>query len=291
MPVNPFKPGRAKFHIELDKPDGPYFPGQDVEVQITLIPEKDLHIDKLWCGLRGWERITTEDLDGYSTHWSTVDDYVSRETIRTNFDLQAGVQCTFRLRLWIPKDAFPPAEGISISAGWDIEVHLDLGFKRDIMSKAALPLVVPPAGENAGEGEYGDPSHPEKVDMRLRLPTLEFIEGTAVEGTLIVEPLKGFNANEARIQLLRVELGHSSRVRTNHTIRVESLKLGGKAHLNPGELYNFPFSFNIPVQKCPSRSTQGTTITYILQGVLSRRLRKDYCVDAEITLYEGQVGE
>jgi len=292
MPVNPFKPGGANIQIVLDKPDGPYFLGDYVEVEICLSPDKDLHIDELWCGLHAWERITTEDSDGYSTNWSTVDEYVTRETLRANFDLQAGVQRTFRLRLWIPKDAFPPAEGISISAGWDIEAHLDLAEgKRDIVGKTALPLVVPPSGENVGEGEYGDASHPDEVDMRLRLPALDYSEGTAVEGALIVEPLKGFNANEVRIQLLRVELGHGSRVRTNHTIRIDQHKLEGKVRFIPGGIQNFPFSFDIPIQNSPSRSTRSATITYILQGVLSRRFRKDYCVDAEISLYGGEAGD
>jgi hypothetical protein len=124
--------------------------------------------------------------------------------------------------------------------------------------------------------------------MHLRLPALEFIEGAKIEGTLVVKPHKGFNANQVRIQLLRKELGHGTRVRTKHTIRIEQLKLEGKVRLNPGELYSFPFSFEIPIQNCPSRSTRSTTINYILQGVLSRRLRADYCVDAGITLYGGQ---
>ena len=74
MPVNPFKPGGANIEIELDKPDGPYFPGDHVEIVITLKPEKDLHVDTLWCGMHAWERITTEDSDGYSTQWTTVDE-------------------------------------------------------------------------------------------------------------------------------------------------------------------------------------------------------------------------
>jgi hypothetical protein len=290
MPVNPFKPGGANIHIELDKPDGPYHPGDAVEVQITLIPEKDLHIDELWCGMRGWERITTEDADGYSTTWSTVDDLSTRETIRTNFGLQAGVRRAFHLRLWIPRDAFPPAEGVSISAGWDIEAHLDLGFKRDIAGKAALPLVVPLADMPASEGEFGESSHPDVVNMRLRLPALEYIEGTKIQGELVIEPHKGLKTNQVRIQLLRKEMGHGGRVRTNHTIRIEQLQLGGKARFNPGDLYRFPFSFELPIQNCPSRSTRSTTISYILQGVLSRRLRVDYCVDADITLYGGREG-
>ena len=290
MPVNPFKPGGANIQIELDKPDGPYRPGEDVEIQITLTPEKDLHINELWCGMRGWERITTEDADGYSTTWNTVDDYAARETISTNFDLQAGVLRTFQLRLWVPRDAFPPAEGVSISAGWDIEAHLDLGLKHDIAGKAGLPLVVPPPGAQVSEGEYGGPSHPDAVDMRLRLPTLEYVEGTKMEGTLLVQPHKGINANQIRIQLVRKEMGHGARVRTSHTIRTEQLKLEGKVRLNPGELFCFPFSFELPIQNCPSRSTRSTTIDYILQGVLSRRLRVDYCVDAGITLYGGQTG-
>jgi hypothetical protein len=124
--------------------------------------------------------------------------------------------------------------------------------------------------------------------MRLQLPGLEFSEGEVIEGELAVEARKGINTNEVRIQLLRKELGHGRRVRTSHTIRVKQLKLAGKARLKAGGSYAYPFKFEIPIQKCPSRSTPSATISYILQGVLNRRLRRDVCVDVPVTLYSSQ---
>jgi hypothetical protein len=63
--------------------------------------------------------------------------------------------------------------------------------------------------------------------------------------------------------------------------------LAGKTRFQPGLEADLPFHFPIPVMGCPTRRTASSTVIYTLQGVLSRRLRRDYTVGTETWLYAG----
>lgn len=286
MRLNLFKPGGAQILIELDKPDGPYYPGDGVLVKFSILAEKNLRVERLWCGLHAWERVNTEDVDGYSTSWETVNNWVARHILRENFDLASGATTQHSLRLWVPNDAFPPALGIFITAGWDIEVHIELTQRKsDISTKIALPLVVSPPDKRQQPGQYGDSSQSELLKMELGLPRLTFLEGRQIIGSLRLQLNKPLRISQAHLELWRQECVQSPNVGGYQKVRIKQLKLGGHRNFTSGEDYTYPFIFRVPVQNCPSRQTESTTITYFLRGVLVRRFRKDLFVEAEIFLY------
>lgn len=284
-PINPFKPDGAQIKIDLDRPHGPYNPGDEAEILVTLLGEKDLHVDRFWCGLRSWEQVTTEDSDGYSTNWKTMDELEAEQVLAENFDIASGAMRTFRMRFWIPKDAYPPCKGIYINGGLQVQTRLELGLRRTIDQKIELPLVVPLPAEGSPEGEYGVSSRPDAVDMLLWLPGLEFLEGGVIEGRLTILGREKITAKEVRLQLLRVEHGHGSRVRTKHSLKIESKQVAGRTQVSPGRRSEFSFKFNLPQMGCPTRVTPSADINYIFQGVLNRRWKADYTVDVPIRIY------
>lgn len=124
--------------------------------------------------------------------------------------------------------------------------------------------------------------------MRLRLPSLEWVEGDTIEGRLTIAPKKTFDASEVRVQLVRREKVHMPRFKSSSTDWIDRVSLADKTRFQQGQAVELPFSYPIPVLGCPSRQTEATTVTYSLRASLGRRLKKDYTVEVEIDLYNGR---
>ena len=288
MPISFLGGGGAEIAIELDRPGGPYYPGEVIHAAITLASEKETKISGFHAGLLAWELSISEDSDGQTSRRKTVDEMVAGETLIDEMALAAGFRGTYQVDLQIPGDAFPAYASSSIRSGWLVKATVDRGFKKDVTAEVELPLVVPPPGEHAQPGEVGEASHPDTADMRLWLPSLEWVEGETIEGQLLIRPRKSFDAGEVRVHLQRQEKVHAPRYKSSSTDWIDRVVLAGKTRFQPGQEVDLPFSFPIPVMGCPTRRTESTTVVYTLQAALSRRLRKDYTVGTEIWLYNGR---
>jgi hypothetical protein len=259
-----------------------------IHAVITLDSEKETKISGLRVGLVAWELSLTEEEEGPPTRRTTVDKWVASETLVDETTLTAGFHGTYNVDLSIPSDAFPPYASSSLTSAWLVKATADRAFKKDAAFEARLPLVVPPPGEHAQAGEVGEASEPEAVDMRLWLPSLEWVEGETIEGRLLVRPRKGFDANEVRVDLKRQEKVHvPGYKRTTTSPSIARVVLAGKTRFQPGQQTDLSFRFPIPAMGCPTRSTASSTVIYTLQVALSRRLRKDYTASTEIWLYNG----
>jgi hypothetical protein len=93
---------------------------------------------------------------------------------------------------------------------------LDVGKRSDINEYVTIPLLVSPRMSGAQAGKYGDASHPDKGEMHLQLPRLEWIEGESVKGVLSVAPRETLNVKEIRVQLTRQQRVHAKRVSIKH---------------------------------------------------------------------------
>jgi hypothetical protein len=287
MPIS-FLGGGAEIAIELDRPGGPYYPGDVIQTAVTVTSEKESKISGFHVGLLAWELSISEDSEGNTSRRQTVDETVAGETLIDEMTLAAGFRGTYQVDLPIPADAFPPYASSSIRSGWLVKATVERGFKKDTTVEVEVPLVVPPPGEHAQPGEYGEASHPGEADMRLWLPGLEWVEGETIEGRLVIKPVKAIDAGEVRVHLRRQEKVHVPRYKGSSTDWIDRVVLAGKTRFQAGQEVGLPFSFPIPVMGCPTRRTESTTVTYTLQAALSRRLRKDYTVGTEIWLYNGR---
>jgi hypothetical protein len=287
MPIG-FGKSAAEIAIELDRPEGPYYPGDVIRATIHLESQKELKIAGFSAGLVAWELIISEDSEGSKSKRSTLDEVVAGETLIEGMTLAAGFQGTDQVELPIPADAFAPYASSSIRGGWSVRATLDGGRKKGTSAEVDLPLVVPPPGERAQPGEVGESSHPGDVEMRLWLPSLEWIEGETVEGRLLITPRKKFDAGEVRLQLQRQEKMQAPRYKGSNTDWIDRVVLAGKTRFQPGQVTELPFEFPIPAMGCPSRRTEATTVTYTLRASLTRRLRKSFTATTEIWIYNGR---
>jgi len=281
--------GGAKIAVELDRRAGPYYPGDVIHAAITLDSEKEVKISGLRVGLLAWEVSLIEEEEGPPSRRNTMDEMVAAVTLIDETTLAAGFHGNYQVDLPIPGDAFPPYASSSLRSGWLVKATVDRGFRKDATYQVDLPLLVPPPGEHAQAGEVGEASEPETVDMRLWLPSLEWVEGETIEGRLLIRPRKGFDAGEVRVDLKRQEKVHVPGYKHGSTYpSIDRVVLAGKTRFQPGQEADLPFRFPIRAMGCPTRRTASSTVVYTLQAVLSRRLRKDCTVHTEIWLYNGR---
>lgn len=287
MPISFGEPA-ASLSLELDRPEGPYYPGDVIRATVWLESQKGTSAKLFRVGLWAWEQCIQEDSEGSDTKWDALSEFVAVETLLQDWELAPGFRQSYEVALRIPEQAFPPYHSSSIRSGWLVRALLDRGLKKDINLDFALPLIVPPPGLKAQPAEGGEASHPQEVEMRLRLPSLEWVEGDTIEGRLTIAPKKTFDASEVRVQLVRREKVHMPRFKSSSTDWIDRVSLADKTRFQQGQAVELPFSYPIPVLGCPSRQTEATTVTYSLRASLGRRLKKDYTVEVEIDLYNGR---
>lgn len=285
MPIGLLKGNGASINIQLDRREEPYNPGDPILVDITLHTEKELKIRQFRIGLLAWEQFTQEDDEGSETTRSTFNEYIEEDMLIENETLTAGLSRNFNLSWRIPEDAFPPYSSGLIGSGYKVEAVIDLGFKRDIRNQVPVRLVIPPPGIEIHPGEYGEISHPKAVDMRLWLPRLEWAEGESIDGKLLISPKEKIGATGVRLQINREQRIHAPRFKINHSDVVSRDQVYGKIKFESGRSHEFPFSLSVPEAGAPSRKTDATTVTYKVEGIISRRLRRDFKVITDIHVH------
>lgn len=279
----------TKVAVELDRPAGPYYPGDVIHATVTLDSEKETQISELRVGLLAWEVSFVEGDNGSGSRHVTVDETVAQQTLMGETTLAAGFHETYQVDLPILADAFPPCASPSLESNWRLKATADLRHKVDVNASVRVLLVVPPPGEHAQAGEVGESSEPGTVDLRLWLPGLEWVEGETIEGRLLIRPRKGFDVGEVRVDLRREEKIHASRYKHSTTYpSIDRVVLAGKTRFEAGQQVDLPFRLPIREMGCPTRRAASSTVVYTLQATLSRRLRKNYTVGTEIWLYNGR---
>ena len=285
MPIGFLQGNGASINIQLDRREEPYCPGDPILVDISLQTEKELKTRQFRVGLLAWEQFTQEDSEGDETTRSTINEYIEEKILLDNEILQSGISRNFSLSWKIPENAFPPYSSGLIGSGYQVEAVINLGLKRDIREQVPVRLVIPPPGIEIHPGEFGEISHPKTVDMRLWLPRLEWAEGESIDGKLIISPKEKIGATGVRLQINREQRVHAPRFKINHSDVVGKDQVYGKIKFESGRTHEFPFSLIIPEAGAPSRKTDATTVTYRVEGIISRRLRRDFKVNTEIHIH------
>ena len=274
--------------IELDRPSGPYYPGDVVQATIALQSEKEMKVRKASAGLvllEDYEYTYAKAKGGHHHGSDTVEDFRSFKDLLEGGAIPAGVQ-TYHLDCKIPANAPAPYRGQITKNRWLVRASLDRERAIDIHREVELPLVVPPPGKSIEPGEYGETEHSDEAELRFWLPRLEWVEGETVEGKLLVRPTANFGVSEVRLELLRQEYvprndGHT------HIFTEGEVKLADKVEFWPAHHVEYSFAFPLPKQGCPTRRTDHSRVTWSLKATLARRLRKDAIVSVEVYVYNG----
>jgi hypothetical protein len=286
---NFLKGTKVEIMLKLDKPDGIYFPGENVDITIDITPTEDLKLRNAYVRLVGtelyWYRsYDTNDIESSREIdiWGEEVLFVNEETILSETVLPKDVCQHFSLQMQLPSDALPSFNASILRVVWKIEVKIDRHLAKDIHAETGLHVRLPGGVHPTQPGDYDQFEQPEEAKMSFRLPGLELEAGEALSGELCILPHKDFEG-QPRVELVRNE--GVSREQGNYGGDKIVAELAGITHFVTGQPQTFPFQLLIPADGPPTIQTPHGAINWSLRGVVDRRLHPDVVVVQNVLVY------
>ncbi len=289
------KGGKARVSVELDRPSAPYVPGETIHAKVIVQGEKDLKIQNGRVALvyrEEYERRYQDrdtDSQGHTTHtsrkdWETDEQAVWQHQFLEETTIRGGSNQTFEFAMPLPQNAPPTLEGGKILRGqWLVKTTLDRKLAGDVEDKRETFVFHLPTGRMGGAGTYGYSNEPVDAEMQLVLSNKEFALGETITGELIIRPKKEFDVTEIRVETARQE--RVPQDEGNEHNENKAVKLAGGVKLAAGQELKYPFQLSLSTGSPITARTRHGSITWLLRGVLARRMRGDTHVEEEIFVF------
>ena len=276
---------KADVQVSLDRESA--LPGDTVEAAIRILGgRKDLGIQEGRLELVYENEYTYRHRAGYGdSRHTTTTKATDRSVVDSRRFLEAGAIASdtpfeATASLTIPATAPPSAEGKITKVRWKVVATLARPHARDVHGEAPL-VVLSPAGATLDAPEvetHGD------VELSFRLDREHFGPGDTVHGVLVATPLQACEANEFRVDLVRHEdvprkLGNTEDVEEGTAL------LESDVRLSLGAPREWPFQFQLPAVVVPCLQTERSRVTWLLKGIGSRRIRRDYRITQPIDVH------
>lgn len=290
------KGGKVTLNVEIDRPSGPYHPGETVKATATLDTSRELKVRSGRAALIRQEEYEysyeSTDSDGdtsYDTMWSQDRTVMDQQEFLGETVFPAGTQEIYHFTFTLPLTAQPTGSGSIFRLNWLVEITLDRKMAGDVNGEAEVVVVSTPPGQAIAQGEYGQgqSDEPDQAELTFLLPGQEWLPGQTLTGELRIYPHKSFTANEIRLELVQYENVPYDQGNTDETTIVE-VKLADKTQFNPDEPLSCPFQLALPADMVPSTAGDWGAITWYLRGILARTLRSDTHGETEIMVYSGR---
>jgi hypothetical protein len=289
------KGANAQLNVTIDRPVGPYFPGDTVRATVSAKADKDFKFQQGRVALLYSERYEyrKREYDSEDHRWetnsfnSTEEHEIRRELILPEGLLKANAPQTWTFEWQIPPDAPPTHAGKILQIRWMVKATLDRKLMKDVNASAEFPVLSVPRGERVNAGEFGTANSPGDAQMFIGLPKEEWSEGETMQGKLIVRPQKEFDVTEVRVELQRVENVPQDEGNTN-TVSVNKIRVAPGTKYRAGEAQDYPFTFQLPATTTPTIRAPHGSVSWLLKGTLARRLRSDFEVQEEIVVYSAE---
>jgi hypothetical protein len=108
--------------------------------------------------------------------------------------------------------------------------------------------------------------------------------GDVLHGTLVATPLQACRATEVRVALVRREDVPRNDGNTKEVEEAAAI-LDGEVDLSLGAPREWPFELQLPAVVVPCLATKHSRVTWLLKGIGSRRLRRDYRVTQPLDVH------
>lgn len=182
--------------------------------------------------------------------------------------------------LTVPADAVPSAEGEITKVRWRVVATLARPHAMDVHRRAPLTVLSRPAAAlEAPEVETRD-----DLELSFRLDRERFGPGDVLHGTLVATPLQACRAGEVRVALVRREDVPRNDGNTKEVEEAAAI-LESDVSLSLGAQREWPFELRLPAVVVPCLVTEHSRVTWLLKGIGSRRMRRDYRVTQPLDVH------
>ena len=278
-----------KVDVQVELDHDTVVPGDKIGAAVRVVSSKDVDIEEGRLELvyeNEYEyRSTTGTGSNRSTSTYTATARVVEDHVRfvEASALTAGTSYDQTESLTLPDDAPPSGEGKITKVRWKVVATLARHHARDIHGEARLTVLSPAGGEvDAPETETrGD------CEFAFRLDRTSFGPGDTVNGVLVANPLQACEMNEVRVELVR----HEDVPRDDgnqEDVTETDVTLDGGVSLSLGAPREWPFQLRLPETVVPCLETPQSSVTWLLKGIGSRRMRPDYRVTQPVDVHTAQ---
>lgn len=193
--------------------------------------------------------------------------------------------------LLVPPDAPPTVyepEGFGEVLTWEVRAILD---RRMAVDPDATVKVHVASFESQYAHWAGSPplakSH--EVPMGLdQLSTRVLRPGEQITGVLTINPQESAKARTVRVQLERRRTDTPDNMKQTET--AQQVELARDVKLEAGQPLQYPFQIPLPEGSPPTFAAAKSYMHWYLEGIIDRKLRSDFVVEAEIVVYTGAPG-
>lgn len=194
---------------------------------------------------------------------------------------------THTFTLTFPPDVPPSAhepEGFGDMVRWEVRAILDRRMAFDPDAKQVVTVHSRPE-QYAWQAQSPPVAKSADVPMGLDLATRFLRPGDVVAGTLTISPSESVKARSIRIQLERRRTDVPDGIERTETL--PGVELSGPADLEAGQTYRFPFDGGLVQGVPPTFNAAKSHLHWYVEGVVDRRLKSDFVVEAEVVVFTG----
>jgi hypothetical protein len=261
-------------------------PGDKLDASVRVVSSKDVEIEEGRLELLYENEYTYRTTTGMGrdeeTSFSKDTDRVVERHARfvEASSLTADTPYDAKESFTIPDDAPGSGEGEITKVRWKVVATLARHHARDIHGEARLTVLSRAGGKvDAPEVETrGD------CELSLRLDRTSFGPGDTVGGVLVANPLQACEMSEVRVELVRHEWVPRDDGHQEDTKEADA-SLEGGVSLSLGAPREWPFQLRVPDEVVPCLRTRQSTVTWLVKGIGSRRMRPDYRVTQPVDVH------
>jgi SpoOM protein len=279
---------KADVQVSLDRDS--VLPGETVEATIRILGgRRDLAIQEGRLELLYENEYTYRHQVGTgSTRRTKASKATDRAVVDTVRFLEPGhvaadTPYEATASVTVPPDAVPSAEGEITKVRWRVVATLARPHAMDVHRRA--PLIV--LSRAVDQLDAPDVETRDDVELSFRLDREHFGPGDMLHGTLVATPLQACRATEVRVELVRREDVPRNDGNTKEVEEATAI-LDGEIDLSLGAPREWPFQLQLPAVVVPCLATKHSSVTWLLKGTGSRRLRRDYRVTQPIDVHTAQ---
>jgi sporulation-control protein spo0M len=185
-----------------------------------------------------------------------------------------------------PPSAHEP-EGFGDLVKWEVRAILDRKMAFDPDAKHQVTVFSRPE-QYASWAQSAPVSKSAECPMGLDLSTRSLRPGEGISGQLTITPRESAKARSIRVQLERRRTDTPDNITRTETL--EGPQLAGKTDLEAGQTLTFPFEMALPVGVPPNFMTGKSHLHWFVEGIVDRRMKGDFVVEAELVVYTGTPG-
>ena len=283
MPFSEFGRPKADFNIRMS--GDTLEPGDELAARVALLPREDFHVRMGKVELVRLETYiqTVRHQYGVSYHKRTHPSVVASEIFMENQVVRRLGGSSENASFVLPQDAIPTLSGsvfqkIQPGIAWEIRALLDVTRARDMRHSQELTVARPPVSDDPPPSPVATEVGHRQCNLTLDMSRSEARSGDRMDGVLRIEMLDNVEAAEVRVELVRIEkFGNEGQ---DHV--VDKAVFERDVTLPSGDSHEWRFDLDIGQVKVPSLEAEKSSVTWLVKGILDRRMRRDLRVEQEI---------